>query len=270
MPDRPESEPATYVHGHHESVLRSHTWRTVENSAPHLIEHLRPGARLLDVGCGPGTITADLAGRLAPGEVIGIDASSDVVNRARETHGDVATFAVGDVFALDHPDDSFDIVHAHQVLQHLADPVAALVEMRRVARPGGVVAVRDADYAAMTWAPDEPALDRWMAIYQAMTTRNGHDANAGRRLLGWAQQAGFVDVTATSSTWTFADPQRRAWWAGLWADRVLESNYRTEAVAQGLCDATTLEQIAAGWRSWAERTDGFFMCPHGEVIAVAP
>ena len=72
----------TYTHGHHESVLRSHRWRTVENSAAYLIPHLRPGLSLLDVGCGPGTITADFAGRLAPGRVCGIDPSADVVAAA--------------------------------------------------------------------------------------------------------------------------------------------------------------------------------------------
>ena len=78
-------------------------------------------------------------------------------------------FAVGDVYALEHADDSFDVVHAHQVLQHLTDPVAALRELRRVARPGGVVAVRDADYAGMTWFPASPVLDEWSALYHEVT-----------------------------------------------------------------------------------------------------
>jgi hypothetical protein len=62
----PTAPRATYTHGHHESVLRSHAWRTVENSAAYLVPHLRPGLSLLDVGSGPGTITVDLAERLAP------------------------------------------------------------------------------------------------------------------------------------------------------------------------------------------------------------
>src|SRR5665648_1100190 len=72
-----------YTHGHHESVLRSHSWRTAANSAAHLLPHLREGQRLLDVGCGPGTITVDLATHVAPGPVIGVDTSAEVLERAR-------------------------------------------------------------------------------------------------------------------------------------------------------------------------------------------
>src|SRR2546429_1955490 len=154
--------PTVYTHGHHDSVLRSHRWRTAENSAAHLLPHLAPGMHLLDVGCGPGTITIDLAARVSPGETVGIDTDAGVVAKAAEAAraaGSDARIEVGDVFDLDAPDGAFDVVHAHQVLQHLGDPVAALREMRRVCRPGGVVAARDADYAAMTWAPEEPALD---------------------------------------------------------------------------------------------------------------
>src|SRR3954454_19712121 len=118
----------TYTHGHAEPVLQSHRWRTAENSAGYLLPSLRPGLDLLDVGCGPGTITVDLAALVAPGRVVGIDVSADPLAEARglaERAGVDVTFDVGDVYALAEPDDTFDVVHAHQVLQHLADPVAA-------------------------------------------------------------------------------------------------------------------------------------------------
>ncbi|WP_375431629.1 class I SAM-dependent methyltransferase [uncultured Friedmanniella sp.] len=133
----------TYTHGHHASVLRSHGWRTAENSAAYLLPHLRPDLRLLDVGTGPGTITVDFACRLPEGSVAGIDNADAAVEATRALaarEGVAVAAAVGDVYALDFADDSFDVVHAHQVLQHLVDPVAALAEMRRVCRPGGLVA----------------------------------------------------------------------------------------------------------------------------------
>ncbi|HLK42571.1 MAG TPA: methyltransferase domain-containing protein, partial [Thermoleophilia bacterium] len=156
-------KPAVYTHGHHESVLSSHTWRTAENSAKYLLPHLSPGMTLLDVGCGPGTITADLAALVAPGRVIAIDTAPGVLEQAayhaaEAGLADRIEFAVGDVYALDHPDGSFDVVHAHQVLQHLGDPVAALREMRRVCAPGGIVAARDSDYSGWFWYPASPVL----------------------------------------------------------------------------------------------------------------
>src|SRR5262245_1049277 len=115
----------TYTHGHHESVLRSHTWRTAENSAGYLLSALRPGLELLDVGCGPGTITADLAQLVAPGRVIGLDRAPDVLAKASAYAGERGVsieFQVGDVYALPFSDHSFDVVHAHQLVQHLSDP----------------------------------------------------------------------------------------------------------------------------------------------------
>ena len=263
----------TYTHGHHESVLRSHTWRTAENSAGYLLASLRPGHDLLDVGCGPGTITIDLATRVAPGRVVGIDRADDVIAQATAAAAEQGVenvrFDTGDVYALDLGDASFDVVHAHQVLQHLTDPVAALEEMRRVLRPDGVLGVRDSDYAAFAWAPHDSLLDRWLELYHELTQRNGAEADAGRHLLGWVQAAGFTDVQAFSSTWTFADPESRAWWGGLWADRVEQSSYASQAIEYGLSDAEELTAIAAAWRRWVERPDGYFAVLHGEVLARA-
>ena len=110
-------------------------------------------------------------------------------------------------------------------------------------------------------------LDRSLEIYHQVTARNGAEADAGRRLLGWVQAAGFSDITVTSSTWTFADPETRAWWSGLWADRVGLSSYAEQAVAYGLSEDRELESIAAAWRRWGDATDGFFAALHGEVSA---
>ncbi|MGA8787486.1 MAG: methyltransferase domain-containing protein, partial [Paenarthrobacter sp.] len=204
-----------YTHGHHESVVRAHASRTVENSAAFVIPHLTAGTSVLDVGCGPGSITCDFAGLVAPGQVIGLDRSPDIVAQATglatERGVDNVTFQTGNIYDLDFEDESFDLVHAHQVLQHLTDPVAALREMRRVAKPGAIVAVRDADFHGMSWYPEVPELDDWMELYQKIARRNGAEPDAGRRLVSWAQQAGFTQVAPTSSNWLYATAQQRAW-----------------------------------------------------------
>ena len=254
-----------YTHGHRESVLRSHRWRTVENSAAYLLPHLRPGLRLLDVGCGPGTITADFATRLAPGTVLGIDASAEVIDAARRDHPDV-TFSVADVYDLGLEDASWDVVHAHQVLQHLADPVAALREMRRVVRPGGIVAARDSDYASFTWHPADERLECWLALYQEIARANSGEPDAGRRLLSWARQAGFTRVDASASAWCFATATERHWWGSLWAECMTTSAIAQQARREGRATADELTAMADAWLSWAAAEDGWFAVLHGEVI----
>ncbi|MFD5425163.1 methyltransferase domain-containing protein [Streptomyces sp. NPDC127084] len=264
---------AVYTHGHHESVLRSHRSRTAANSAAYLVPELRPGLDILDVGCGPGTITADLALLVAPGAVAAVDSEPGILDAARavasERGRDNITFAVADVHALDFPDDSFDVVHAHQVLQHVADPVLALTEMRRVCRPGGLVAVRDSDYGSFSWYPEVPGLDHWLELYHRVARANGGEPDAGRRLYTWARAAGFTDITATAAAWCFVTPEERAWWSGLWADRTTQSDYARLAVGGGHANAGELAAIADAWREWG-RTDGaWFGVPHGELLCRA-
>jgi SAM-dependent methyltransferase len=260
--------PEVYTHGHHESVLRSHKWRTAENSAAYLLPHLAKNAKVLDVGCGPGTITAGLADRVPRGRVTGIDAAQQVIDQAIAAAGgrDNLGFATGDVYALDYPDDSFDVVHAHQVLQHLGDRVSALREMRRVTRPGGLVAVRDADFGGMTWYPELPILDEWREFYIRVARGNGGEPHAGRRLLAWAREAGFTDIACSSSNWTYATEAERSWWGGLWADRTVKSSFAVTAVEGGHATAEYLERIADGWRTWTADEDGWFLVPHGEIL----
>jgi ubiquinone/menaquinone biosynthesis C-methylase UbiE len=260
-----------YTHGHHESVLRSHSWRTAENSAGYLLPHLRPGLSLLDVGAGPGTITADLARLVEPGRTTALEANESALDITRATFAKLdirVDFVVGDVHRLDLPDDSYDVVHAHQVLQHVSDPIQALREMRRVCKPGGIVAARDSDYHAFTWFPELPELDEWMALYQRMARANGGEPDAGRRLLSWALAAGFDQVEATASNWTFANEEDREWWGSMWADRVVQSDLARQAHAAGVPDEA-LRRISAGWRRWAAAPDGFISLLHGEILATA-
>lgn len=262
---------ATYTHGHHESVLRSHSNRTIANSAEYLRPHLGADARLLDIGAGPGTITMDFAQHVAHVTATEIGAEELALSQRLAAERGVRNvdFSVEDVHALTFPDDTFDIVHAHQVLQHVADPVRALREMRRVAKPGGIVAARDADYAAFHWFPLLPELDEWLRLYRAAAHANGGEPDAGRRLLSWARAAGFEQVTATASTWCYASSEDRAWWGGMWADRILDSALARQLVDSGMATRADLEAISSAWRRWADDGDGWYLVPHGEIIARA-
>ena len=258
----------TYTHGHAESVLRSHRWRTAANSAAHLLPRLSPTDRLLDVGSGPGTLTADLASYV--GSVTALEITEAAASLTRDElarQGIVGTVDVGNVHALPYDDDAFDVVHAHQVLQHVADPVQALREMARVTRPGGTVAVRDSDYASFAWFPRLPALDRWLEVYRGAARANGGEPEAGRHLLAWAHAAGLHEVEASSSTWCFATPDDRAWWGGMWADRVLSSDLTRQVLREERATAAELDEISAAWREWAAHPDGWLSVHHGELVA---
>ena len=264
-------ETARYTHGHSAAVLSAHSRRGAADSAAYLLAHLRAGMDLLDVGCGPASITADLAERVAPGRVVALDAAAGALEAARATLRDrglseQVEVTSGDVMALPFEDASFDVVHAHQVLQHLADPVGALAEMRRVTRPGGIVAVRDAVYSAMTWFPEPAGMEQWRSVYMATARANGGEPDAGSRLLSWARAAGFADASASASTWCYATPADRAWQSQTWAQRCLTS-FGPRAVELGLADRADLEAMAQAWRQWGASEDAWFVVVHGEVLA---
>ncbi|OBZ68961.1 putative methyltransferase C1B3.06c, partial [Grifola frondosa] len=230
-----EQKDAKYTHGHHASVVRSHAWRTAENSAGYLIPHLKPTMHILDIGCGPGTITLDLAALVPEGHVTGLEYVPEVLEQARANATERGVhnveFVTGNALQLAFPDASFDVVHAHQVLMHLGDPVQALREMRRVVKPGGLVAVR------------EGTSPRWRV----------------RRGL-WA------GITSTAGNWCFSDPEDRAEWSGVWADRVVNSSFGKMAISGGHATQEDLEGWAKAWRQWGTEENGWFACLHGEIL----
>ncbi len=271
-----DSEPPDrYTHGHHRSVVAQHKRRTAEVDAAYLLPHLRPGYRVLDVGCGPGTITRGLARAVSPGgEVVGLDAVPEIV---AEAAGSAAPenipglrFEAGDVYALPFEIGSFDVVHAHQLLQHLTRPVEALREMKRVAGPGGLVAVRDADYGSMIPWPSTPALDRFFEVYMEVAARNGAEARAGRFLRSWCLEAGLSELAISGTAVVMTEAAELRNWGYSWAERTVHSNVGRHALEYGIVSAPELEEIAAAWRSWAEEPAAFFTFTHVEVLARIP
>lgn len=263
---------ATYINGHQESVLRSHKWRTVENSAAYLLAHVKPGMRILDVGCGPGTISIDFAKLVPQGHVVGVENTPEVLVEARASAAAQGVtnieFIVGDIHALDFPDGTFDIVHTHQVLQHISDQVGALREMKRVTKSGGLVATRESEMSTMTWFPENDALVRWRDLHIRVGRALGGEPHAGRRLVSWAMQAGFArkDITASSTSWCFSDAEDRAWWSVMWADRILDSSFPQRVLDGGHATQADLEKMALAWRKWGEEGDGWHAFMHGEVL----
>lgn len=225
------------------------------------------------MGCGPGTITRDLARLVAPGRVVAVDAAAGILDEARATCEqagvDNVEFHQADAESLPFDDGSFDVVHVHQVLQHVAHPVAVLGEMGRVCRAGGIVAAREGDYHGETWWPREPMLERWLELYTAVARANGGEPDAGRRLASWAREAGFSKIRSTASVWLASTPETCHWWADLWAERTTASSFGARAVELGLSDSEELTRIADGWRRWAAAPDAWLAFLHAEILAEA-
>jgi ubiquinone/menaquinone biosynthesis C-methylase UbiE len=259
-----------YTHSHAPVVVAAHATRTAEEAAAFVLPRLESDMRLLDIGCGPGSISIGLGKYVA--QVVGLDQESGVVAEADERYAMASnvTFVTGSAYALPFSAGSFDVVYAHQVLQHVADPVALLVEAKRVLRPGGVVAMRDADYATMTHHPRDPILDRWLEIYHAVARANGGEPDAGRHLLEWVTTAGFRNPVATTSTWTYATPESRQGWAELWANRLVLDRFVERAEAHDVSNREELDRVGSAFRKWAREPAGWFAFIHGEVVATRP
>jgi ubiquinone/menaquinone biosynthesis C-methylase UbiE len=260
-----------YTHGHAPATVRQHARRTVEEAAAFLLPELQPGMRLLDVGCGPGSITRGLAERLAPGQVMGLDLSPEALAAARQDA--IARglanlqYERGSVYDLPFPDASFDVVFAHQVLQHLREPRAALREMLRVVRSGGLVAVRDVDWGTAAYWPADSWIDRFVEVHLKTWYRNGGEPRMGRQIRALFNAVAVTDLQITASLWCYATPAETVEWGESYAERLLTSPMGERAVEYGYASRADLEAMATAFRAWAVHPDAFWAFIHVAALA---
>jgi SAM-dependent methyltransferase len=235
--------------------------RTAAQDAAFLLPYLLPGMELLDVGCGPGSITVGLAEAVAPGLVVGVDLQAAQIEQARALAAERGVnnlrFEVADIFRLPFADASFDVVFANAVLLHLHDPLAALREMRRVLRPSGVVGVRNPDFGTTIISPLTPLMDQRDALMWRVRKQtglpNGFMGRDHRRLL---LEAGFVRTEATVSVncgGSLEGTRRHAPFlkASFWG-------LARRALAEGWVDQVAVDAMLAEVDTWAERPDAFY------------
>ena len=252
--------PATYTYGHEPAVVAVHAQRTAEREAAFFLPYLRPGLRLLDAGCGPGSITAGLAARVAPAATVGIDFSTGIVRQAAEAAGDATAsprYAAADATALPFADGSFAAVFAHTLLEHVADGFAVLHELRRVLKPDGVIGLRDCDWGSAIWAPENAAVARAFDLYERVWRRNGGHPHCGRELRGLLLATGFTDVrVSTSFRWDGSPAETRAF-ADLLATRLPMPEFTEVIAAQNWATPAEVAALAAACRAWAEQPNAF-------------
>jgi SAM-dependent methyltransferase len=217
--------------------------------------------RLLDVGCGPGSITAGLADAVTPGLAVGIDFDPERVE------GTTVAVASARGEQLPFADASFDAVFACAVLQHVPDPKALVGEMRRVARPGAVVALADADWDGFLVHPSDPLLDRGQDVLRAL--RSTGDPTVGKRLRDLLATNGFAEVVATAKPSSEGGAGTKA--AGGFRAAAFEAPSAV-ALAESLRVSTADEMaaIADAWRRWGASPGAFLAGFWVEALAWVP
>lgn len=193
---------ATYTPGYSSPVLSFMEQRTADTHGGFFLPQLLPGWRVLDAGCGPGTITLGLARRVAQGLVSGIDVEDSQFAKAREQaerEGLNVEFRKASVYQLPFQDKCFDAVFSHALLEHLTDPSAALTELRRVLRPGGLIGLRAGDMGGILIDAESEGPAQGLATYLANREKNSGDSQVGRKLGRLLRKAGFTVQSMTAS-----------------------------------------------------------------------
>jgi SAM-dependent methyltransferase len=211
---------------------------------------------LLDLGCGPGSITVGLAAAVAPGPTVGVDVDPPAIAGV--------TTVVADVRSLPMPDATFDAIYSSALLQHLPDPVVALREARRVARPGAVIGLVDADWDGELLYPTSSVLRRSMEI--ARKLREGTSPHVGKQLRHLLVEAGFVRAEAQARAIHQGTADETRAFGSFTASLFRHPAAVERVVAQGWASAEELDEMARAWTAWGEHPGAFvarFWC---EVI----
>jgi ubiquinone/menaquinone biosynthesis C-methylase UbiE len=227
---------------------------------------------VLDCGCGPGSITLDVARRLAPGPVVGIDVDVEQVGRARRlaSESGVANvrFEVGSIYELPFPDATFDAAYANNVLNHLGDPLRALREMRRVLKAGGVVGISDTVGDRLVFTPTNPLLERGVELFRLMKYHNGASRNYdARRLRQFLSETGYVrSIGYALGPQCYGTPEATRHLAEALVLLIGSEGFRDVVLSQGWADAALLDEVIAAVREWGERPDSFHAALNCAVV----
>ncbi len=267
----PSAQPEIYAPGYDSAFTHQlHARRTAQQQGQWFLPYLQPGMTLLDCGCATGSITVGLAAAVAPGQVIGVDRAVAEIERARVRAAAVGLpnlrFDVGDIYQLAFPDNHFDAVFCHNVLEHLGDPVRALREMRRVLKVGGVIGVRDLDMGGILVAALDERLERFFAIFEADYAGVGSHPRLGRALRGLVTAAGFAVIEASASYDYFSTQEQLQLVSHIGSSRVKDAEFVERVLARGLTTTAALAAMHEAWLAWPTRPDAFLANSHGEVV----
>jgi len=249
--------PNRYMPGYTPRIVSFMTRRSAETHAAFFLPHLRAGMRLLDCGCGPGTITRGLAARVAPGEAVGVDLEASQLELARKEPNSPPNlrYVQAGVYELPFPDGHFDAVFAHALFEHIAEPVRAAREIRRVLKPGGVAGLCSPDWSGFIFAPPDADLESAAMLFRRIQESHGGNTIAGRCLGRWLLEAGFADVKLSAR---YECPEDLAVMGDFLHDRLERAPREDDIFKQRWTDAASLDRMLQAIRTWEKRPDGMF------------
>ena len=243
-----------YIYSKREEIKSHFARRTVDQQAGFLLRHLRQGMTLIDCGCGPGSITHGLARIVGSAKVWGVDVDMQSLQKGRSSAAESgAFFANANIFSLPFAANVFDVAYSNAVLSHLSDPLAALLEIRRVLKPGGILAVRVPDFDGRLIVPQDDRLIRSLQAHVAEVRKRGGNPTLGKHLRSFALQAGFVNVEAAAEYESFGTPDAVRYWGNVVSTGLLESLAEKGSEAE----REECKGRAVAWREWAEGEDSF-------------
>ncbi len=231
--------------------------RRLADEAAFLVPFLESGLHIVDAGCGPGSMTLDMAERVTPGLAIGVDTNEDRITTAhhlaRESHLENARFHLGDTTALPIRDGAVDIVFANGLIEHLRDPSVAVTEFYRVLRPDGIAALRSPDWGTVMLEPVSPELLASIDLRNRWQRHHHGDPEAGRKLKGILRTAGFSDITARAEAVTEAPLAFRDYMHRILHDPELDAFSKRH----GWSSSIDIADMVSAWSAWATHPDAF-------------
>jgi len=179
-----------YAPGFSDDALSMMSARTASERAQFVVRLLRPGHHVLDVGCGPGSITRGFVPYVGDGRVLGVDAEP-----GQFPAESIVDMIGGSVYALPVAEESVDVVFAHALFEHLARPADALRELHRVLRPGGALALSTSDWSRARLRPKTANVTAALRGHYLLRRRAGGDPFAGKHIADHVSAAGFREIT---------------------------------------------------------------------------